>query len=106
MRWSQTLIPTLKETPQEAQIKSHRLMMHAGLIRKYASATYMYLPLGLRALQKATQIVREEMDRAGALELLLPALHPAELWKETGRYEIMGEDMLHFKDRHGKENVL
>ncbi len=104
--WTKSLIPTLKETPQEALIKSHRLMLRAGLIRKLASGTYSYLPLGLRALQKAEGIVREEMDQAGALEILLPALHPAELWKETGRYEIMGDDMLHFKDRHGKLNVL
>ncbi len=106
MRWTQYFIPTVKETPQEALIKSHRLMIRAGLIRKLASGTYSYLPLGLRALQKATDIVREEMNRAGALELLMPALHPAELWKETGRYDIMGEGMLHIKDRHGKENVL
>ncbi len=106
MLWSQTLIPTLKETPQEAQIKSHRLMLRAGLVRKLASGTYSYLPLGLRSLHKAAQIVREEMDRAGALEILLPAIHPAELWKESGRYEIMGDDMVHFKDRHGKDNVL
>ncbi len=106
MRWTQTLIPTLKETPQEAQIKSHRLMLRAGLIRKLASGTYSYLPLGVRALQKAAGIVREEMDRAGALEVFLPALHPADLWKETGRYRILGEDMIRFKDRHGKEHVL
>jgi len=106
MRWSQYLIPTLKETPQEAQIKSHILMLRAGLIRKLASGTYSYLPLGLRALQKAEAVVREEMNRAGALELLLPAIHPAELWRESGRLEILGEDMIHFKDRHGKENVL
>ncbi len=106
MRWSQFFIPTVKETPQEALIKSHRLMIRAGLIRKLASGTYSYLPLGLRALQKAERIVREEMDGAGALELLLPALHPAEIWKESGRFEILGEDMVHFKDRHGKENVL
>src|SRR3989338_7470221 len=106
MHWTKTLIPTLKEIPQEAQIKSHRLMLRAGLIRKLASGTYSYLPLGFRALQKAAQIVREEMDQAGAVELLLPALHPAELWKESGRFEILGEDMVHFKDRHGKENVL
>ncbi len=106
MRWTRTLVPTLKETPQEAQIKSHRLMLRAGLIRKLASGTYSYLPLGLRALKKAETIVREEMDRAGALEVLLPALHPAEIWKETGRFEILGDDMIHFKDRHGKENVL
>lgn len=106
MNWTQTLIPTLKETPQEAEIKSHRLMLRAGLIRKLASGTYSYLPLGLRALQKAAQIVREEMDKAGAIEVLLPAIHPAELWKESGRFEILGEDMIHFKDRHGRENVL
>jgi len=106
MRWSKSLIPTLKETPQEALIKSHRLMLRSGLIRKLASGTYSYLPLGLRALKKAEAIVREEMAASGALELLLPALHPADLWKETGRYDIMGEDMLRFKDRHGKENVL
>ncbi len=106
MRWSQYLIPTLKETPQEAQIKSHILMLRAGLIRKLASGTYSYLPLGLRALQKAEAVVREEMNRAGALEVLLPAIHPAELWRESGRLEILGEDMIHFKDRHGKENVL
>ena len=104
--WSKTLIPTLKENPQEAQIKSHRLMLRAGLIRRLASGTYSYLPLGLRALKKAENIVREEMDAAGALELLMPAIHPADLWKETGRYEIMGEDMVRFKDRHGKDNVL
>src|SRR6185295_14151612 len=106
MRWTQALIPTLKENPQEAQIKSHRLMLRAGLIRKLASGTYSYLPLGLRALKKAETIVREEMDRAGALELLMPALHPLELWQETGRDEIMGEGMLRIRDRHGKWNVL
>jgi prolyl-tRNA synthetase len=106
MRWSQNLIPTVKENPQDALIKSHRLMVRAGLIRKLASGTYSYLPLGLRSLKKAADIVREEMDRAGALELLLPALHPADIWKESGRFEILGEDMIHFKDRHGKENVL
>ncbi|MEI8345774.1 MAG: proline--tRNA ligase, partial [Candidatus Omnitrophota bacterium] len=104
--WSKTLIPTLKETPQEALIKSHRLMLRAGLIRKLASGTYSYLPSGLRGLKKAEAIVRQEMDRAGFLEVLLPALHPADLWKETGRYDILGEDMIHFKDRHGKLNVL
>ena len=106
MRWTKYFIPTLKETPQEAQIKSHRLMLRAGLIRKLASGTYSYLPLGLRALKKAADIIREEMDKTGALELLLPGIHPAELWKESGRFEILGEDMIHFKDRHGKENVL
>jgi prolyl-tRNA synthetase len=105
-RWTKSLIPTLKETPQEAQIKSHRLMLRSGLARKLASGTYTYLPLGLRSLKKAEAIIREEMNSTGAHELLFPALHPAELWKETGRYEIMGEGMFRIKDRHGKENVL
>ncbi|PIU40550.1 MAG: proline--tRNA ligase, partial [Candidatus Omnitrophica bacterium CG07_land_8_20_14_0_80_50_8] len=95
MRWTKTLIPTLKENPQEALIKSHRLMLRAGLIRKLASGTYSYLPLGLRALQKAIEIVRFQMNEAGGLEVLLPAIHPAELWKESGRFEILGEDMIH-----------
>ncbi len=106
MYWTKTLIPTLKETPQEAEIKSHRLMLRAGLIRKLASGTYSYLPLGLRALNKAAEIVREKMDEAGAVQVLLPAIHPADLWRKSGRFEILGEDMIHFKDRHGKENVL
>lgn len=106
MRWTKNLIPTQKENPQEAFIKSHRLMIRAGLIRKLASGTYNYLPLGNRSLQKAIQIVREEMNAVDALEVLLPALHPAELWRQSGRLEILGEDMIHFKDRHGKENVL
>ena len=104
--WSRTLVPTLKETPGEAEIKSHRLMLRAGLIRKLASGTYSYLPLGLRALRKAEAIVREEMDRAGAQELLMPAIHPAELWRESGRLEALGEDMVRFRDRHGRDNVL
>lgn len=106
VRWSEFWVPTLKETPQEALIKSHRLMLRAGLVRKLASGTYSYLPLGLRALKKAETIVREEMDRAGALELLLPALHPLDLWQETGRDAVMGEGMFRFRDRHGKWNVL
>lgn len=106
VRWSELLVPTLKETPQEAVIKSHRLMLRAGLIRKLASGTYSYLPLGLRALRKAETIVREEMDNAGAQEILMPALHPLEIWQETGRDQIMGEGMLRIRDRHGKQNVL
>jgi len=106
MKYSKNLIPTLKETPQDAEILSHRLMLRAGLIRKLASGTYTYLPLGLKALKKAEAIVRDEMDKTGALEVLMPAIHPADLWKKTGRYEIMGDDMIHFKDRHGKANVL
>ena len=106
MRWTQSHIPTLRETPTEAEIISHRLMLRAGLIRKLSAGTYSYLPLGMRALQKVIRIVREEMNRAGALEVLMPALQPAELWKRSGRYSIMGPEMIRFKDRHGKEMVL
>ena len=106
MRWSQSHIPTLRETPTEAEVISHRLMLRAGLIRKLSSGTYSYLPLGLRALLKVIGIIREEMNRAGALEVLLPALQPAELWKRSGRYELMGPEMIRFRDRHGKEMVL
>lgn len=106
MRYSRLLLPTLKDNPQDAETLSHRLMLRAGLVRKLASGTYTYLPAGLKALAKAERIVREEMDRAGALEVLMPALQPADLWKETGRFEILGEDMIQFEDRHGKLNVL
>ncbi len=106
MRWTKSFIPTLKEVPAEAEMASHRLMLRAGLIRKLAAGTYSYLPLGWRALQKATAIVRREMDRAGAIELFMPALHPIDLWKETGRAEIMGEVLLRVIDRHGRENCL
>ncbi|MBI3615296.1 MAG: proline--tRNA ligase [Candidatus Omnitrophica bacterium] len=106
MRWSQTHIPTLRETPTEAEVVSHRLMLRAGLIRKLSSGTYSYLPLGMRSLLKVIGIIREEMNRAGGLEVLLPALQPAEIWKRSGRYALMGPEMIRFKDRHGKEMVL
>ncbi len=106
MRWSQTYIPTLRETPAEAEIVSHRLMLRAGLIRKLSAGTYSYLPLGQRSLLKVIGIIRQEMNEAGALEVLLPALQPAELWKRSGRYNLMGPEMVRFKDRHGKEMVL
>ena len=86
MRWSQAFIPTLKETPAEAEIISHKLLLRAGLIRKLTGGLYTFLPLGLRALHKVEQIVRQEMDRAGALEILMPALQPAEIWQQSGRY--------------------
>jgi len=86
MRFTRTLAPTLKEVPAEAEVPSHKLMLRAGLIRKLASGIYSYLPLGLRSLQKASQIVREEMDRAGAIEILMPVLQPTEIWKESGRF--------------------
>lgn len=87
MRWSQTFVPTLKETPSEAEIASHKLLLRAGLIRKLTGGLYTFLPMGLRSLQKISQIIREEMDRAGGLEVLMPALQPPEIWKESGRYE-------------------
>src|SRR6202008_417447 len=87
MRWTQSLIPTLKETPAEAEILSHKLLLRAGLVRKLSGGLYTFLPLGLRALRKVEQIIREEMDRAGALEILMPAMQPKEVWEQSGRYE-------------------
>ena len=89
MRWSKQMIPTLREVPQEAEIPSHQLMLRAGLIRKLSGGLYTFLPLGLRSLKKVEQIVREEMDRAGALEVLMPALQPPEIWENTGRFEVL-----------------
>src|SRR3972149_1950801 len=106
MKRSNLLLPTLKEDPAEAEAVSHRLMLRAGLIRKLSSGVYSYLPVGWRVLQKVEEIIRQEMNAAGAQELLLPALQPAELWKESGRYEDLGEDMVSFIDRHEKEVVL
>ncbi|MGZ3318595.1 MAG: proline--tRNA ligase, partial [Isosphaeraceae bacterium] len=91
MRWSNALIPTLKETPADAVAPSHILLLRAGMIRQLGAGAYTYLPLGLRVLHKASQMVRQEMDAAGAIELLMPALQPIELWKETGRYETFGD---------------
>jgi len=106
MRYSKLLIPTVKEVPAEAEIPSHRLMIRAGYIRKVASGTYSYLPLGWRSLRKIIAIIREEMDAAGAQEVLLPAVQPVELWQRTGRDVDYGETMARFTDRHGRQNVL
>jgi prolyl-tRNA synthetase len=106
MRWTRTFIPTLREDPAEAETASHRLMIRAGLIRKLASGTYTYLPLGWRSLLKVIAIVREEMDRAGALEVLMPILQPLELWEESGRAAAFGDLMCRVKDRTGRLNVL
>jgi prolyl-tRNA synthetase len=103
MRTSQLLISTLKETPADAEIISHQLMLRAGMIRKLAAGLYTWLPLGLRVLRKVETIVREEMDRAGAQEVLMPAVQPAELWQESGRWEQMGDEMLRLKDRHDRD---
>ena len=106
MRWTKYFIPTLKEIPAEAEAVSHRLMIRAGLIRKLASGTYTYLPLGLRVLKKVENIIREEMDKKGAIELYLPSLQPVELWYESGRYKDLGEDLIKFKDRHNRIMVF
>jgi prolyl-tRNA synthetase len=103
MLYSRLLIPTLKEVPAEAEAASHILLFRAGMIRKLASGIYDYLPLGLRVLRKVENIVREEMNRAGAQEVLLPAVQPAELWQESGRWQIYGKELLRFQDRHGRD---
>jgi len=106
MKQSTMLIPTMRETPAEAEMASHRLMLRAGLIRMLVSGVYTYLPLGLRVLHKVEQIVREEMDRAGAQEVLLPALQPAELWEKSGRWETYGPELIRLHDRHMRPMVL
>ncbi|MGB9677370.1 MAG: proline--tRNA ligase [Candidatus Ratteibacteria bacterium] len=106
MRWSKYFIPTKKEVPKEAETISHKLMVRAGLIDKVASGVYTFLPLGLRVLRKVENIVREGMNESGAIELLMPSLQPANLWKETGRYEKMGKDMITFVDRHNREMIF
>ena len=106
MKWSQAFIPTLKETPSDAEVISHKLMLRAGLIRKLASGVYTYLPLGLKIINRVTGIIREQMNSLGSQEVLLPALQPAVLWKNSGRYEQIGKVMIHFVDRRGKEMVL
>jgi len=103
MHLSRYFLPLLKETPAEAQIVSHRLMLRAGLVRQEAAGIYAWLPLGHRVLRKIEEIVREEQNRAGAIEILMPTLQPAELWRETGRYEAYGKEMLRIEDRHERE---
>ncbi|WP_165676610.1 proline--tRNA ligase [Metapseudomonas otitidis] len=103
MRTSQYLLSTLKETPADAVVISHQLLLRAGMIRKLASGLYTWLPMGLRVLRKAETIVREEMNAAGALEVLMPAIQPGELWQESGRWEQYGPELLRLKDRHGRE---
>ncbi|PLX81692.1 MAG: proline--tRNA ligase [Desulfuromonas sp.] len=106
MRYTQYLLPTLKETPAEAEVTSHQLMLRAGMIRKVAAGIYNYMPMGLRSLRKVEKIVREEMDRAGAIELLMPMVTPAELWQESGRWEQYGKELLRLKDRKESEFCL
>ena len=106
MRLSKYYLKTLKETPKEAEVISHKLLLRAGMIKRLASGIYTYLPLGLKALKKVETIVREEMNKAGAQEIFMPVLQPAELWKESGRWDVMGAEMMRFQDRHSREFAL
>ncbi len=106
MRSSQTLLATLRDTPSDAAVVSHQLMIRAGMIRPLANGLYTWLPLGLRVLRKVERIIREEMDKAGALEVVMPVVQPAELWQETGRFDKYGKELLRFKDRHDRDFVL
>lgn len=106
MRMSQFLLATLKETPADAELASHQLMLRAGMIRKLASGLYTWLPLGLRVLKKVEAVVREEMNKIGALEMLMPAVQPGELWEESGRWEKYGLELLRFKDRHDRDFAI
>ena len=103
MKYSELFLPTLKEEPADAEVISHKLMVRAGMIRKLAAGIYNFLPLGLRSIKKVENIVREEMNRAGAIELLMPFVLPAELWKESGRWDKYGKELLRFKDRAERE---
>jgi prolyl-tRNA synthetase len=106
MKQSMTLIPTLREVPSDAEIKSHQLLLRAGYIRQNTSGVYSYMPLAKRALQKVEKIIREEMDNAGGVELLMPALQQAELWQESGRWYTYGPELMRLKDRHERDFAL
>ncbi|HZP00366.1 MAG TPA: aminoacyl--tRNA ligase-related protein, partial [Terriglobia bacterium] len=106
MRWSQTFIPTLREVPAEAEMPSHQLLLRAGYIRQVSAGVYAYLLLAQRSILKIVQIIREEMNRIGGQEFYLPALNPAELWQESGRYDLVGQIMFKFKDRGGHDMCL
>src|SRR5881227_2893155 len=106
MRVSRYFLSTLKEAPAEAELVSHRLMLRAGLIKRLAAGVYTWMPLGLRVLRKVEAIVRDEMDRAGAIELLMPVVQPAELWQESGRWDKYGPELLRLKDRHQRDFIV
>lgn len=106
MRYSEYFLPTVREVPADAEVVSHQLMLRAGMIRKLTGGVYSFLPLGLRAIRKVERIVREEMNRAGAQEVLLPAVQPSELWEESGRWNFYGKELLRFKDRHNRDSCL
>src|SRR6478736_9408773 len=106
MRVSKFFLSTLKEAPSEAELISHRLMLRAGLIRRLGSGIYSFMPMGLRIARRVEAIVREEMNRAGAIELSMPVVQPAELWQESGRWQAYGPELLRFKDRHERDFVM
>ena len=106
MKASQFFISTLKEAPADAEVVSHRLMTRAGMIKKLGAGIYTYMPMGLRVIQKVERIVREEMNRAGAVEMTMPVVQPAEYWQETGRFDKMGPELLRIKDRHGRDFIV
>src|SRR5215471_19825049 len=106
MRWSNFFIPTLREDPADAEVASHRLLVRAGYIRQLTAGVYSLLPLAQRVRLKVIQIIREEMNRIGGQEFLLPAIHPAEVWKESGRWEVMGDNMFRLRDRKGTDMAL
>src|ERR1700690_1656021 len=106
MRWSQLHIPTLREDPADADAASHRLLLRAGFIRQLMAGHYSLLPFGVRVRSKIIDVVREEMNRIGAQEILVPAMHPAQIWEKSGRFAVMGEEMFKVRDRRGQQNVL
>ncbi|MCP4633588.1 MAG: proline--tRNA ligase, partial [candidate division Zixibacteria bacterium] len=106
MKWTQIYIPTLRDDPSEAELISHRFLIRAGYIRKVTAGVYNYLPLMQKVIQKVSAIVREEMDKAGALEITMPVLHPSELWQASGRWDVVGKDQMRLKDRHLRDLCL
>jgi len=106
MRWSQYFIPTLREDPADAEVVSHKLLLRAGIVRQLSAGIYSYLPVGQRIALKIMTILREEMDGIGGQEFYLPALHPAEVWQESGRWDAIGDDMFRLKDRKGADMCL
>ena len=106
MKASRFFVSTLKEAPADAEVASHRLMMRAGMIKKLGAGIYSYMPMGLRVIRKIERIVREEMDRSGAIEVAMPVVQPAELWQESGRFQAYGPELLRFRDRHDRDFVV
>ncbi|MEN9893823.1 MAG: hypothetical protein RLY78_4118, partial [Pseudomonadota bacterium] len=106
MKASQFFISTLKEAPADAEVVSHQLMMRAGMIKRLGAGIYNYMPMGLRVIRKVEGIIRDEMSRGGAVELLMPIVQPAELWQETGRFDKMGPELMRVKDRHDRDFII